>query len=200
MYDRVLRSELTQSILSEGHFETSKVYHGKNAHVDSDIRVSESAILEQDEVTRQIRRRARQFRGWHGNKTVAIQPLKVQRYSVNGYYSVHYDWDGYVTEGNRVATFMIYLVDSCTGGGTNFPRLRRPVDSRWCSIIECEDDEYPGLTFKPIAGSAVFWENMHSNGSFHRGVRHASLPVKSGEKVGLNIWLWDHAWRPPLVE
>jgi hypothetical protein len=25
------------------------------------------------------------------------------------------------------------------------------------------------------------------------------LPVKSGEKVGLNIWTWDSAWKEPTV-
>jgi len=41
---------------------------------------------------------------------------------------------------------------------------------------------------------------MHPNGSFHLGVEHAALPVKSGEKVGLNVWLWDPEWTPPPGE
>lgn len=97
--------------------------------------------------------------------------------------------------GKRVKTFMVYLAADCTGGGTNLTRLIRP-GRRWCSVVDCEDDEYKGVTFKPIPGSAVFWENMHSNGTLHRGVGHASLPVKSGPKMGLNIWSWDTDWRP----
>ncbi|CAI7600466.1 unnamed protein product [Penicillium viridicatum] len=114
------------------------------------------------------------------------------------FYNFDYDWDILAKYGNRVTTYMVYLVADCTGGGTNFPRLQRPNDSRWCKVIDCDDDEYSGVTFKPKVGAAVFWENMHPNGSFHRGVRHASLPVKSGQKVGLNIWGWDKEWRPPV--
>ncbi|KAH9233228.1 hypothetical protein K456DRAFT_1750527 [Colletotrichum gloeosporioides 23] len=161
---------------SEGRFEPSKVYNGPEHFVDPKTHISESAILQPDIIIRRIKRRATSFRGWRNNSTF-IEDLKVQRYGFNGYYSFHYDWDKMTLEGNRVATFM-------------------PVDQRWCGIIDCDETEYEGTTFKPVAGSAVYWENMHANGSFHRGVRHASLPVKSGEKVGLNIWFWDMDWRP----
>ncbi|KAF0331888.1 2OG-Fe(II) oxygenase superfamily protein [Colletotrichum asianum] len=180
---------------SEGRFEPSKVYNGPEHFVDPKTRISESTILQPDIITRRIKRRATSFRGWRNNSTF-IEDLKVQRYGFNGYYSFHYDWDKMTLKGNRVATFMVYLTDSCTGGGTNFPRVDKPVDQRWCGIIDCEETEYEGATFKLVAGSAVYWENMHANGSFHHGVRHASLPVKSGEKGGLNIWFWDMDWRP----
>jgi prolyl 4-hydroxylase len=136
--------------------------------------------------------------GWRGNHT-RLQPLKVQRYGPGGFYTFHYDWDALVEDGNRATTFMIYLVANCTGGGTNFPKLPMPEDARWCSVIECGEgrDGYEGVTFKPVTGSAVYWENIHPNGTLHLGVRHASLPVKEGVKVGLNIWSWDDAWRKP---
>ncbi|KAF3798410.1 hypothetical protein GCG54_00013149 [Colletotrichum gloeosporioides] len=72
-------------------------------------------------------------------------------------------------QGNRVATFMMYLTY----------RLVQPraVEQRWCGIIDCREIEYEGTAFKAVAGSAVCWENMHANDSFHRDVRHASLPV-----------------------
>lgn len=172
------------------------VYPGEDAYLDLTQRVSESADVPRTDIVRRIERRARHFQGWRGKET-RLQPLRVQRYGVNGFYTFHYDLDRTVEDGNRVTTFTVYLVGNCTGGGTNFPRLQRPEDRRWCDVVECDDDDYPGVTFKPIAGSAVFWENMHPNGSFHRGVRHAGLPVKSGVKVGLNIWSWDFSWRPP---
>ncbi|KAL3299055.1 oxidoreductase, partial [Colletotrichum asianum] len=168
---------------SEGRFEPSKLYNGPEHFVDPKTRISESAILQPDIITRRIKRRATSFRGWRNNSTF-IEDLKVQRYGFNGYYSFHYDWDKMTLKGNRVATFMVYLTDSCTGGGTNFPRVDKPVDQRWCGIIDCEETEYEGATFKPVAGSAVYWENMHANGSFHHGVRHASLPI-SGFGYGL---------------
>jgi prolyl 4-hydroxylase len=166
--------------------------------VDTKSRISESAVLPFDDVTNRIEQRALDFRGWRNSSSVEIEDMKVQRYPVGGFYTYHYDWDPHVSEGNRVATFMIYLNDDLTGGGTNFPTLSKPSDKRWCRVIDCEDLVYPGVTFKPVAGSAVFWENMHTNGSFHRGVRHAALPVKEGVKWGLNVWFWDFDWRPDI--
>ncbi|PYI05625.1 hypothetical protein BO78DRAFT_271472, partial [Aspergillus sclerotiicarbonarius CBS 121057] len=191
----VTQSEIDHLLrISEGRYEQSMVYPVSGEYVDTNQRVSESAYVPRDDVVRQIEKRARKFQGWRG-KATHLQELKTQRYGVNGFYNFHYDWAGDSDEGNRVTTFMVYLATNCTGGGTNFPRLERPEDRRWCNVIECDDDEYSGVTFKPIPGAAVFWENMHPNGSVHRATRHAALPVKSGEKVGLNIWGWDTSWK-----
>ncbi|KAF5637178.1 prolyl 4-hydroxylase alpha subunit [Fusarium sp. NRRL 52700] len=149
-----------------------------------------------DSITRGLVNRARRLQGWRGNSTL-IEQMKAQRYPVNGFFAWHEDYDGRMNIGNRITTFMVYLNDDFTGGGTNFPLIERPADKKWCEIIECEDTEYPGVTFKPIKGSAVFWENMYPNGSFHPDVRHASLPIKSGQKLGLNIFGWDRNWTLP---
>lgn len=170
------------------------IYPAGEAQFDSKQRVSETAEIERDAVVRRIEDRARHFQGWRGNST-KLQRLRTQRYHVGGFYTFHYDWDPLLTEGNRVTTFMVYLEADCEGGGTNFPKLHRP-DDRWCNVVDCAEDEYKGVTFKPIPGSAIFWENTHPNGTLHKGVRHASLPVKSGTKIGLNIWTWDTEWRP----
>jgi prolyl 4-hydroxylase len=88
---------------------------------------------------------------------------------------------------------MVYLEANCTGGGTHFPRLQRPAGNEWCKFIECdvEDEELKdGVIFKPVAGNAVYWENMRSDGSGYPESWHAGLPVKSGSKIGLNIWSW----------
>lgn len=167
------------------------------------MRRSEQVIMDRkDPIARRLAQRAREFQGWRGNTTY-VQPLSVQRYNVSGFYNYHFDPDGYITKGNRVTSFMIYLTDDCTGGGTNFPFLQQPNDTRWCDVIECDEeakDGFQGTTFKPVKGSAVFWENFYPNGSWHHGVYHASLPVKAGIKVGLNIWSWDSAWEAPAEE
>lgn len=86
---------------------------------------------------------------------------------------------------------MVYLEANCTGGGTNFPRLKMPPGKKWCEFIECGDGlEHEGVTFKPIKGNAVFWENLRADGSGYPETWHAGLPVLSGTKVGLNIWSW----------
>jgi prolyl 4-hydroxylase len=94
---------------------------------------------------------------------------------------------------------MVYVAANCTGGGTHFPRLQKPVDRSWCRFIECDaepsnqggkEDLSQGVIFKPIAGNAVFWENMRSDGTGYSESWHAGLPVTKGSKVGLNIWSW----------
>ena len=86
--------------------------------------------------------------GWRNNSTT-LQGLKVQKYGFNGFCTFHYDWDGGSKERNRMTTFMVYLVDKCTGGGggTNFPRIPTPGDQRWYDIVVCngdkDDDGYP---------------------------------------------------------
>lgn len=184
---------------SEDRFEVSKIYPKNSDHVDIESRVSQLAFLEEDRVYRRIQERAIRLQGWRGGLTF-IQPMYVQRYTAGGFYKEHYDWDASHTQGNRVTTFMVYLTDEYIGGETFFPRLRRPRDSRWCELIRC----YPkgdarriqaGVTFKPTVGSAVFWENMHANGSFNEDLLHSSLPVESGVKLGLNIFSWDLEWR-----
>lgn len=85
-----------------------------------------------------------------------------------------------------------------------------PVDERkrrkWCRFIECDDDDddegegggkkgaVEGVTFKPIKGNAIFWENLRPDGTGYPETWHAALPVTSGRKVGLNIWSW---YQPP---
>ncbi|KAM3485430.1 hypothetical protein MY3957_009959, partial [Beauveria namnaoensis] len=196
IHDFVSPQEIEHLVrISEPIFEPSMIYPSGQSLFDFKQRVSETAEVERDGIVRRIEARARRFQGWRG-KSTKLQRLRTQRYRVGGFYTFHYDWDRTLTEGNRVTTFMVYLAADCTGGGTNFPKLKMPADDRWCSVVDCEDDEYQGVTFKPIAGSAVFWENMYANGTLHKGVRHASLPVKSGTKTGLNIWSWDTDWRP----
>ncbi|KAI1125134.1 putative prolyl 4-hydroxylase alpha subunit [Nemania abortiva] len=187
--------------VSEDKYEPSKVYSSYDGSlVDNQMRVSESAWMDaKDPVVRSITRRAREFQGWRG-RNASVEPLLVQRYHTDGFYNYHFDWDESRTQGNRATTFMSYLVGNCTGGGTNFPFLPQPTDDRWCDVIECDEegrDGYQGVIFKPVVGSAIFWENFHPNGTGHLGVYHAGLPVRSGMKVGLNIWTWDSVWVKP---
>lgn len=91
---------------------------------------------------------------------------------------------------------MVYLKSDCEGGGTNFPRLPRPTEKKWCAAIECGDggsDAAIGVTFKPKKGAAVFWSNFDSEGRGHKDTIHAGMPVTSGQKIGLNIWSWFQA-------
>lgn len=118
-----------------------------------------------------------------------------QRYNTSGHYAHHYDWATANKQSRRVSTFMVYLKADCTGGGTNFPRLSMPHDEKWCEYIECPpgQDGTQGVTFKPKKGAAVYWENFDANGIGYKETIHAGMPVKTGTKIGLNIWTWFQA-------
>lgn len=75
-----------------------------------------------------------------------------------------------------------------TGGGTNFPILDAPRDERWCKFIDCDEEYDSGVTFRPIEGNVVYWENLLADGRGDQRTLHAGLPVVSGEKIGMNIW------------
>lgn len=90
---------------------------------------------------------------------------------------------------------MVYLSsgDEVEGGGTNFPRLEKPRDERWCDFIECGGKGEEGVTFRVRKGAAVFWANFDAEGRGYKETIHAGMPVKSGTKVGLNVWSWYQA-------
>lgn len=52
--------------------------------------------------------------------------------------------------------------------------------------MDCSEKD--GLTVNPIAGSALFWVNLHADGMGDERMLHAGLPVPDGSKTGLNIW------------
>ncbi|KAI0867338.1 putative prolyl 4-hydroxylase alpha subunit [Hypoxylon argillaceum] len=107
--------------------------------------------------------------GWHG-RNASVEPLLVRRYQTDGFYNYYFDWNESRTEGNWATTFMSHLVGDYTGGGTNFPFLPQPSHDEWCGVIDYDEEGKDGY-----------------QGTGHTGVYHASLPVRSGMKVRLNI-------------
>lgn len=194
---------------SKDDFKPSHTSSGPNSTThDPAIRLSTVASLNHsDNTVACITQRARALQGWREN--LFIETLKIQRYAKGGHYIHHFDWAG-AGLWDRISSFMVYVKwdSDGRGGGTGFPRLRRPRDGRWCEWIECpemgkdldgddtgEEDgmglrTQEGVVFKPIAGNAIFWENLRSDGSGYDETWHAGLPVEQGEKVGLNLWSW----------
>ncbi|KAF2091907.1 oxidoreductase [Saccharata proteae CBS 121410] len=174
--------------ISEDKFNPSTIWNGDEETLDESVRVSEKAQLDRDNVVQCIEERARAFQGWR--PYTFIEKLWSQRYRAGGHYVHHYDWASSAGRAGRISSFMVYLDANCTGGGTNFPRLNMPSDKKWCSYLDCDDSEHEGVTFKPIAGNAIYWENFGPDGSGYEECWHAGLPVLSGTKIGLNIWSW----------
>ncbi|KAI1768955.1 hypothetical protein GGR53DRAFT_317940 [Hypoxylon sp. FL1150] len=192
--------------ISEPLFEPSTVTNdGDTTRRDAGVRDSEVALVPRTETVRCVEWRARAFQGWRDD--LWVERLRTQRYGENGHYAHHFDWGSGARGWGRVSSFMIWVQadDDIEGGGTEFPLLRREApDEKWCRWVECpepttidgveaEAEVIPtGVTFKPVAGNAVFWENFRPDGT-GRGWDeswHAGLPVTKGTKVGLNIWSW----------
>lgn len=176
-------------------YTPSIVYDGTTQKIDPSKRLSDRALLDRDNTVRCLENRARAFQGWRPN--LYIERMWAQRYNASGHYRHHYDWTGSLSRGgDRLSTFMVYLDADCEGGGTNFPRLSMPAGEQWCRFLECEEgpDAKPGITFKPIKGNAIFWENLRADGTGYPETWHAAYPVLRGTKVGLNIWSW---YQPP---
>lgn len=166
---------------------------GAETSIQKDIRFSEVALIDRDDIVRCIEHRAREFQGWRPD--IHIERLRTQRYGVGGHYNHHYDWSGASRKADRVSTFMVYVDANCEGGGTEFPRLKMPDTrkGRWCEFLECGEDADEGneregennkmaITFKPIKGNAVFWENLRPDGrgyeeTWHAGEYRSSKPI-----------------------
>ena len=177
----------------------------------SSSRSSQTAYLYNDPVSQCIMERSSSFQG---NVTVdCIEDLQVVKYAIGDQFRTHFDWwEG--AENPRVATFFAYLAcDSgsesgesgdgkCEGGATQFPDYMKTFPAEWCDVIDCHDDnpDLGGIAFKPLAGNAIFWSNVHSNGTYHEGTMHAGMPVRKGRKVGLNIWTHQDPFESDYVE
>jgi len=115
--------------------------------------------------------------------------LQVANYINGGHYNPHHDYVMkdkdpnhliYLDErnkemyiGDRIATLMFYINKVPSGGRTVFPRI--------------------GVGVKPIAGSAIFWYNLHDTGEPDRLTLHGACPVLYGTKWVANKWIREGA-------
>ncbi|KAK0712434.1 hypothetical protein B0T26DRAFT_649346 [Lasiosphaeria miniovina] len=169
---------------------------GKAVH---QVRTSQSTNVGRDGVVRCIEERALAFQGYSVPRT-HLEPVQLVKYGPTERYHFHTDWftDGTATHaaaaagGNRASSFFAYVhvANDTTGGGTNFPRLDAPGDARWCDagLVDCDEPWENGVTFRPVEGNAIFWENLLPDGSGDERTLHAGLPVSGGGKIGMNIW------------
>ena len=143
-------------------------------------RISQTAwIVGDDKVyTERISRRVSHITGFDME---TAEDLQISSYGTGGFYVHHQDFypDGhpemYQARGNRIATWMFYGSDVELGGATVFL--------------------HGNVTVFPKKGSAVFWHNLHRNGSNDYRTMHAGCPVLVGSKWGEEknwAWLVDH--------
>ena len=166
-------------------FKQSLVDDAEGQPRRSNNRTSSTAILPaNDAVVRCIAERASEFQGFVPLHNINLQAT---RYTEGQEYKPHWDWGGH--NRHRDTTFFGIIDVSCETCGTHFPALGVDwvhEDQRWCSFVNC--DNLQSLTVRPVPGSALFWRNLHSNGTGDIRTLHAGLPARGGIKIGLNIW------------
>ena len=104
------------------------------------------------------------------------EAYQVANYGIGGQYSKHLDASGadrvaepFKGVGDRIQTFMGYLVDVEAGGATAFPLL--------------------GLSVWPRKGDAITWYNLRRNGQNDPLTLHGGCPVIKGSKWITNKWI-----------
>ncbi|KAG9244383.1 hypothetical protein BJ878DRAFT_421499, partial [Calycina marina] len=85
---------------------------------------------------------------------------------------------------NRIASFFVFLESVCEGE-TWFPYIELASEGETGNWRRHQDG---GIEFKPVAGNALFWVNVHANGTGDERVVHAGLPATKGSKSAINIW------------
>lgn len=108
-----------------------------------------------------------------------FEPTQILHYAVGQEFKPHFDfldpanpaYREQLQQGQRLATFLIYLNDEFEGGETQFPDV--------------------GIQFRGKRGDAIFWANVDNQGKPDLKTRHAGLPPTSGEKWVLSQWIRD---------
>ncbi|KAF5521517.1 putative prolyl 4-hydroxylase 6 [Colletotrichum aenigma] len=182
----------------EPAFKPSYVYKDGRRQGTPD-RTSSSAGLPLDDAAVQcVLARAERFMG----TTLApgrdeMGPPQLVRYTAGQRFNVHHDWydtfqpdraTGRERRWNRVASFFAILEDECVGGETWFPKVEAVAPQDKAKDGPWRRFEKGGLAFKPVRGNAVFWVNLHANGTGDERVVHAGLPLAEGLKTAMNIW------------
>ncbi|TDZ21237.1 putative prolyl 4-hydroxylase 4 [Colletotrichum orbiculare MAFF 240422] len=178
--------------IAQPRFRRSRAISTDGRSVAAEERTSSTAYLPSDDpVVQCIRSRASEFQGYVDLHM--MEDLQVTRYLEGQQYTNHYDWAANPATRNqttnRETTFFAVLDVDCASCGTRFPKISvdwAVEDERWCDLVDCAAQEE--LTVRAIAGSAVFWRNLHSDGTGDARTLHAGLPAVGGKKIGLNIW------------
>ncbi|XP_034486712.1 prolyl 4-hydroxylase subunit alpha-2-like [Drosophila innubila] len=102
--------------------------------------------------------------------------MHILNYGLGGHYFSHYDYFNISTEidpesqkNERVATVLFYFTEVEQGGGTVFPKLQQ--------------------IFNPQPGMAVFWYNLHDDGTPNNKTLHGACPVLVGSKWVMTQWI-----------
>lgn len=178
-------------------FAPSKVYTNpdETEWPSPSYRTSDSSVLpSKDPIVSIIRDRAYSVLGFLPH--VGVEAFQLVRYHDGDLFGMHHDWfreplpDGKTGKFyNRLASFFVYLQADCEAGATYFPYLPAPPAGIENSERYQTTQNGTGLAVVPRLGSGVFWQNLHPNGTGDERTLHAGLPITTGTKIGMNIWI-----------
>jgi len=167
--------------LAENKLEPAEVVSSRTGEgFVSPARVAEAVEFAgaQYDLTRKIEARIEALTHW---PSTHFQHFQMIRYGVGGQYRPHHDCynpdmpafrEILQTNGQRLATFLIYLNDCPRSGATAFPRL-------------------DGLFVCPQKGNALFFSYPGSGGKPDISCLHAAGPVLEGQKWIATTWLCE---------
>jgi len=145
-------------------------------------RSNQGAMLQRSEteVVARIEARLAEIANWPVERAEGMQ---IQHYQATNEYRPHFDWfdpelpgprKHMEHGGQRLGTFVLYLSDVESGGGTAFTAI--------------------GLEVMPKKGGAVFFQNTDTQHQPNRHTLHAGSPVVKGVKVIANKWLRERIY------
>jgi prolyl 4-hydroxylase len=186
MFVNVLSPEECQEIIAYGkpHMENSYVDNGDTGSYDKETRSSTQTWIKPDEIPC-LKRLSLYIEKITGLSHKNQESWQLLRYKPGQKYVSHYDANHHLTPyyeevkkmnmikgcGERVYTFFIYLNDDFTDGTTYFPKLN--------------------VMFKPKTGCAILWNNLDKNNMAHELSQHSGMPVGSGTKWAINVWVHE---------
>jgi len=183
VYNDFLSDEECRHIieLSEARFSRSKLMDNENIVDYGRTSYSAELVLPNDPILDDIRSRAA--------KLIDIPPTNFEYFQCVSYertqeYMSHFDTFDEHTEngrrtieqnGQRKYTLLVYLNDAFEGGSTYFPNL--------------------DVKIQPKKGRVVVFNNLDHNEKVLSAAYHAGLPVTTGRKYALNIWVRTKPFR-----
>lgn len=164
--------------INRGRTEPSMVVDAKTGgNIQDPVRTSKGSSHKtaEDDVIKCIEVRLSKLIGLDEGHQESLQILE---YEVGKEYKPHHDYFESTQEGHRkltseggqrIATVLFYLEDSCDGGETYFPQL--------------------GLAIAPKKGSALLFTSCDENGLLIFWSQHGGAPVIDGEKWVGTKWI-----------
>jgi Rps23 Pro-64 3,4-dihydroxylase Tpa1-like proline 4-hydroxylase len=110
--------------------------------------------------------------------------LEILKYNEGGHYERHHDLiptQGQERCGNRILTLYVFLSHVEEGGELRFTQMNKQIT--------------------PKKGRAVLWQNVLDNdfNVMQTLTFHEALPVKRGNKYGLNAWFHSRNMRESMA-